>query len=128
METKEMKHATKQEFDELTHIMGLKSNDGTKDNLDLIEKHWKLFIGGAKICRSCPSQLHSIISILKLRYDQNKGFLYNKFYSNQKQCNKCGVTFEKKHHFDQYCPECKVIVKENRKYKPIDRTKNNEEE
>lgn len=128
METKQMKHATKQEFDELTYIMGLKSNDGTKDNLDLIEKHWKLFVGGAKICRSCPSQLHSIISILKLRYEQNKGFLYNKFYSNTKECGKCGVTFEKKHHFQNYCDPCKVIVKENRKYKPIDRTKNNEEE
>ena len=117
METKQMKHASKQEFDELTYIMGLKSNDGTKDNLDLIEKHWKLFVGGGKVCRSCPSQLHSIISILKLRYEENKGYLYNKFYNNTPKCERCGSEYVKKYHYDKYCSICAPIVKEEKKYK-----------
>ena len=126
-EIKPMTQATKQEFDDLTHLMTLKSKI-TSSELDTLQSLWNTFVSKSKICRSCSAQLHSIMSILKLRYNEHKEMLYNKFYSNKKQCNKCGVTFEKKHHFDQYCLECRVIVKENRKYKPIERTKNNEEE
>lgn len=125
-EIKPMNEATKKEFDELTYLTSLKGKLNPGD-LDKIQLMWNTFVSTNNICRSCPSQLHSIMSILKLRYNENKGFLYNKFYNNTPKCERCSTEYVKKYHFDKYCPTCSEQRKQERKYKPKS-VENTEEE
>ena len=115
-ELKPMNQASKQEFDDLTHLMTLKSKI-TSSELDTLQGLWNTFVSHSKICRSCSAQLHSIMGILKLRYNEHKEMLYNKYYNKTPKCERCGTEYVKKYHYDNYCSICAPIVKEEKKYK-----------
>lgn len=76
---KKMEDATLEEWNEIKWILTLTSRQGGGDVTDRIEKIYNTFIANTKICRTCPTQMASIISIIKLRHDLNFNLLESKY-------------------------------------------------
>lgn len=119
---KEMIHMLESEFNDMVKIINFRTSDGSKDNLDLIQKYWNLFVADNRICRTCPSQLASIISILKLRFDIVYNDLYRKYV--RPTCKMCNQPFDKQHHFEVNCDECKIKLNPNKAFKINNNKKN----
>lgn len=107
---KDLKEATEQEWIELQYLTTLGSRDGGKVVLDLIQKIYNTFVNDkTKICRSCPSQIASIMGIIKLRFDLNKEFLSNKFKKESEPlCRLCGKEFIRDKKTIKYCGVCRT--------------------
>lgn len=120
---KNMKDATIEEWNEIKYIIGLRSTDGGGSNTDRIKIVYNTFVSNASICRTCPSQLASIMSIIKVRHDLNYQYLEDKYSRttdieelNQDEnrgrttgisCKKCGINFKPSHHLTKTCDGCK---------------------
>jgi len=103
---KNIKDASYKEWKELEYICKLKSRSGGGETTDMIERIYNTFVSDkAKICRTCPTQLSSVVSILKLRYNLNKDYMEKRF--SGPRCKGCDEPFDKEHHFQKYCLNCK---------------------
>lgn len=112
---KDMKDATEQEWIEIQYLVNLRSRDGGGSVTDMIQKIYNTFISPAKLCRTCGSQIASVMSLIKLRYDLNKNYLEEKFKKMAEfikdedvpECRGCGKGFKRDRKSVKYCDECR---------------------